>query len=360
VRIDIRPITVPDRLDDPDAAELHAFAEHRRAVELDNWGHDGFAASALELLAGLQDRSFRDCTAIAAWDGDRLVGAVDFSWERADGATVAEGQLTVAPEARRKGVGTRLLEAAETAARAAGRPELIIWSEHGGLGLDAGDHADVLRAPDGSAGLPATVPAAAFATAHGYALMQLERVSGISVDTAIERARAALDSSAAAAAAAGYRVLTWEGPTPDDLVDAYASARARMALDAPAGGLTIDEEPWDAARVRAHEAQGVEARRRLLVAAVVSGDGEVAGYTEFELPEGREIAYQNDTLVVRAHRGHGLGMLVKLANLVRLADTAPERTDVYTWNADENRHMLAINLAMGFELRGLAANWQRP
>jgi hypothetical protein len=53
-------------------------------------------------------------------------------------------------------------------------------------------------------------------------------------------------------------------------------------------------------------------------------------------------------------------MLVKLANLVRLADTAPERTDVYTWNADENGHMLAINLAMGFELRGLGAGWQRP
>jgi len=360
VRIDIRPITVPDRLDDPDAAELHAFAEHRRAVELDNWGHDGFASSAVELLAGLQDRSFRDRTAMGAWDGDRLVGAVDVSWERADGATVAEGQLTVAPEARRAGVGTRLLEAAETRARAEGRPELIIWSEHGGLGLDAGGRADVLRAPDGSAGLPLTVPAAAFATAHGYALMQLERVSGISVEAAIEGARSELGSRAAAAAARGYHVVTWEGRTPDDLIDAYARARARMALDAPAGGLTIDEEPWDAARVRAHEAQGVAARSRLLVAALVTGDGDVAGYTEFELPDGRSIAYQNDTLVVSAHRGHGLGMLVKLANLVLLADLAPERTDVVTWNADENRHMLAINLAMGFELRGLAANWQRP
>ena len=358
MRIDIRPLTVPDRIDGPDAGELHAFIDHRRAVELDNWGHDDFALSAAESLAQLHDRSFRDHAVIGAWNDDGLVGAVDLGWERADGATVAEGNLTVAAEARRRGVGTRLLEAAEASARAEGRPDLLIWSEHAGIGLDAGG--EVLRAPDGSAGLPVTVPAAGFASARGYGLMQLERVSGITVATAIDGARAALDSRAAAAAALGYRIATWEGRAPDDLVDAFARARARMALDVPAGGLRVDEEPWDAARVRAHEAQGAAAHSRLLIAAAVTGEGDVAGYTELELPEARRIAYQNDTLVVAAHRGHGLGMLVKLANLVRLADTAPERTDIHTWNADENEHMLAINLALGFELRGLAAGWQRP
>ena len=53
-------------------------------------------------------------------------------------------------------------------------------------------------------------------------------------------------------------------------------------------------------------------------------------------------------------------MLVKLANLVRLAEiAAPERTVVYTWNADENEHMLAINIALGFRRCGLEAIWQR-
>jgi hypothetical protein len=52
-------------------------------------------------------------------------------------------------------------------------------------------------------------------------------------------------------------------------------------------------------------------------------------------------------------------MLVKLANLVRLAEAAPERTVVYTWNADENEHMLAINIALGFQRCGLEAVWQR-
>ena len=81
--------------------------------------------------------------------------------------------------------------------------------------------------------------------------------------------------------------------------------------------------------------------------------------TPLELPFEREFAYQSDTLVVGAHRGNGLGMLVKLANLVRLAESSPERTVVYTWNADENEHMLAINIALGFTLRGMSAEWQR-
>ena len=90
------------------------------------------------------------------------------------------------------------------------------------------------------------------------------------------------------------------------------------------------------------------------------GDGEIAGYTELELPFEREFAYQSDTLVVGAHRGNGLGMLVKLANLVRLAESSPERTVVYTWNADENEHMLAINVALGFRSFALESTWQRP
>ena len=132
-----------------------------------------------------------------------------------------------------------------------------------------------------------------------------------------------------------------------------------MALDVPAGGLTIDEEQWDADRVRVHESQATGGGRTLLVQAAVAPDGSIAGYTELELPPGKRVAYQSDTLVVAAHRGHALGMRMKLANLVRLGEVAPERTTVYTWNADENEHMLAINIALGFEPHGMSAEFQR-
>ena len=56
----------------------------------------------------------------------------------------------------------------------------------------------------------------------------------------------------------------------------------------------------------------------------------------------------------REHRGHRLGTLVKVANLERLLDVAPEARRVHTWNADTNTYMVAIN-----ELDGLPIARQR-
>ncbi len=49
-----------------------------------------------------------------------------------------------------------------------------------------------------------------------------------------------------------------------------------------------------------------------------------------------------------AHRGHRLGLLLKVANLRFLQQHEPAVTKVYTWNADSNAPMLQVNVAMGF------------
>lgn len=284
-----------------------------------------------------------------------MVGRSGISWERDRGAETIELTLGVLPSLRRRGIGSLLLAAAEEFARELGRSIVVGYSDHpddsalGGPGL---------RAPDGDAVLAASVPAAGFAAAHGYALGQLERVSSLALDGRADDFRAALGARSARAQSLGYRLVHWTDHVPDDLIEAYAAARARMALDVPAGGLTIDEEQWDAARVREHESAEVGGDASLLVAAAVTGDGDVAGYTELVLPRGRDFVYQFDTLVAGPHRGHGLGLLLKLANLVRLGEIAPERSVVYTWNADENAHMLAINIELGFRRCGLEAVWQ--
>ena len=70
------------------------------------------------------------------------------------------------------------------------------------------------------------------------------------------------------------------------------------------------------------------------------------------------LAEQDDTLVAAGHRGHRLGMLVKIANLRRLAEL-PRVERVTTFNAAENEHMLAINVALGFRPAGWDGEWQR-
>ena len=355
--IEIRPVPVPRELGTPDARDFEAYATLGFELERANWGHDHFAETAAELLGLHRNDAHRGRLLIGAFDGDAIIGRSGLGWERDEGSATVEITLGVHPAHRRQGVGSQLLAAAEQTAHELGRATLVAYSDHPDAAGAAGG--PVLRAPDGDAELSASTPAACFAAARGYALAQLERVSSLTVSGRADAFRRGLEARAASARDRGYRLELWTDRTPEHLVDAYAAARERMVLDVPAGGVTIDPERWDAARVREHEAEELDGGTRVLVAAAVTDDGAVAGYTELELPLGRGFAYQYDTLVVRAHRGHGLGMLVKLANLVRLAEVAPERAVVYTWNADENEHMLAINIELGFRRCGLEAIWQR-
>ena len=68
--------------------------------------------------------------------------------------------------------------------------------------------------------------------------------------------------------------------------------------------------------------------------------------------------FQNDTIVLTAHRGHRLGLVVKLANLARLQSLSPGHPCIYTWNAEENRHMLEVNERIGFRAVGYPGNWR--
>lgn len=350
--IDIRPVRLPDALGTPESAEFERVVELATAIEVEKWGDDRFAFTAPELLAVAHDE-YRPYRLFAAWDGERCVGRAAAMWEADPAAETGDIVVEVAPGYRREGLGSRLLGVAEDVVRELGRSVFGAFDDLPVGVLDA--PGERLAAPLGEATIPASLPSARFAARHRYTLRQLERQSGLSVEGRLDEFRA----GSTARDAADYRVVGWVDRTPEELVDGYAAARARMALDVPAGTLTIDPEHWDAARVRAHEERGLEGGRSLLVQAAVAPDGTVAGYTELELPPGKPLAYQSDTLVVAAHRGHGLGMRLKLANLVRLGELAPERTEVYTWNADENEHMLAINLALGFRLTGISTEWQR-
>jgi GNAT superfamily N-acetyltransferase len=83
-------------------------------------------------------------------------------------------------------------------------------------------------------------------------------------------------------------------------------------------------------------------------------------FTEIAVPLGApESSWQHDTLVIREHRGHGLGFATKVVNLAAVTAAYPAIRTISTWNAAENEHMIAVNEALGFEVVAHSTYWTK-
>jgi GNAT superfamily N-acetyltransferase len=232
---------------------------------------------------------------------------------------LAQAEITVHPAHRRLGTGSRLLSTLTEAATGAGCRGLVTEVMAGTPGegfLATRDFVPVLR------------------------LTWLRLV----LDDVPDRIRKLPD-----VVHPGYRLASWEGVVPDALADAYARARSAKG-GTPPGGTAAGEVRRYAERGRETARPAPRHGERLLtVAAVSKADGSVAGWTELILPgDGSPRAQQYDTAVLAAHRGHGLGLWIKAEMLRRVRDDHPGITEIQTDTADDNRHMLSVNTALGF------------
>ena len=152
----------------------------------------------------------------------------------------------------------------------------------------------------------------------------------------------------AEAAASGYSLICWEGQVPER----YLGQLARLAQamnDAPRDA-DDDGQRWDVARMREDmDRVATQGLRYYTVAARWDRTGELAGMTQLGVdPLRPDCGFQEMTVVAQRHRGHRLGLLIKVAMLDLLARHEPLLEGIYTGNADSNQHMLAINDELGF------------
>ena len=257
-----------------------------------------------------------------------------------------------------RGIGLALLRHAEALATEDGRSTLQSFTEHApGFDLDG---PGILRPGTGTGGVPAAARGVRFAVAAGYTLEQVTRFSALDMPPS-DGVLDALEREAAGIAGDQYEILGWTDRCPEEYVEQMAVLMSRMSTDSPAGALHYDAEVWDAPRVRHVEDEWKRAGLESLVAvARHRASGELAAYSVLQHSDEKPwLAEQDDTLVAKAHRGHRLGMLVKVRNLRRLQQDHPEVERVLTFNAAENDHMLSINVALGFRPAGYDGEWQR-
>ncbi|MGZ4289753.1 MAG: hypothetical protein ACXVQZ_03950, partial [Gaiellaceae bacterium] len=146
----------------------------------------------------------------------------------------------------------------------------------------------------------------------------------------------------------GWRLVSWRGPAPDELVESYARARSAIS-DAPTPG-GLDYGPIDVANVRAMERTAVERGREIHVTVAVDGRGEVGAFTDVRVAAAppSPVAGTDDTATAPWARRLGLATAVKLESLRLLRDERPDVEVVRTMNAERNTAMRAVNTRVGF------------
>jgi GNAT superfamily N-acetyltransferase len=240
--------------------------------------------------------------------------------------------LVVHPALRRGGLGTALLRHAAEQAAASGRAT-----------LDAG-------VQEGSAG-------EAFAR-HAGATLGLTDVRRVLEVAKIPAGSFTRLRETAAKAADGYSLVRWQGVVPDDRLGQVASLQNAMN-DAPRDAGHAPQS-WDARRVRDRMNARIarSPSRRYSLAAVRDDTGEMAALTTVTVDPGVPgWGHQLITAVTRPHRGHRLGLLTKAAMMGWLAEEEPQLERIVTWNAASNRHMIAVNEELGYEVSGLPYRW---
>lgn len=250
----------------------------------------------------------------ARLDGS-LVGFGDlhFPWDH-----TALVEIVVHPRARSRGVGTALLRALRPEVEDRGRAQIECWQ--------------ITRDSEG----------ARWAANRGFRTVNSSILQQLTLDE--------VDSELwDVPVPPGYRLVQWTGHAPDDLLESYSTARNAIH-DAPTGDQTMPSPHWTPERTREAEQDYLDrgAEQRIVVA-VDEASGAVAGMTELELHSGRpRRAFQQETSVVPAHRGHGLGRVMK-AHMIRwVRSEKPELAEIATGTGAANTHMQRVNHSIGY------------
>lgn len=319
------------RIDPFDDGAVDAWWEAYAAAERADRGRDAVVWSREETRKEFQqDSSVSDRRAFLLSDRGSVVGCASLGLPLKDNTHVAHIGIGVPPAHRRRGHGTAALAALEREAAAAGRTTVqgsTSWP------YDLG--------PEG-----ACSPGREFARRHGYALAlgDVQNRLALPIDPALlDRIDADI-----AGAIAGYELRSWVGPIPEDVVESWTVLDATLETEAPTGDLDIEPQKPDVSSIREVEELLESQRRTSFGTIALAPDGTAAAYTQLVVSADDGNAYQWGTLVRAADRGHRLGIAVKVANLRMLQREIPQTRAVYTYNAESNAHMLAVNTLLGF------------
>lgn len=274
---------------------------------------------------------------IAAVEGDQVVGVAELELPLQDNLHLAELSIHVLPAHRRRRIGRLLFDEVDRRRRATGRTTLLAEL--------------LLSQADAIADAPA--PGMAFCTALGFVSVHEEEHLALPLPVDAGRMDALRRETA------GYEIVSWRARCPEELRAAYCRMRTQMEQDVPAGEVEHSARVIDEERLRSQEERMAPLYHQIVSAARRTHDGEMAGYSLLFLPRDSLDVLQDDTLVMPDHRGHGLGMQLKLATLDVVTSEHPDRVLMHTWTDASNAAMYRTNAAFGYTTAEVMHEMQR-
>lgn len=349
--IEIHELTVPDAEGASGWDDLAAYAELSNLVIREQIGSPDLEERPEQVLARVGS-PYTHTRIFGAYRGSRLVGFAEIECERDQHVAFVWAGVSTAE--RGSGVGSQLADLMTRAAYEIGATTLQTGSYHADL-----DSEPRLASPSGPGSIPADAPTTRFVQRQGFTLGQVELMSALPLPVSDELLTRLGDD---ARPADDYELITWAGPTPEELVDGYATLRTVVTTAVPSGELTEEEQVWDADRVRDRDRRNAEAGMitTTTVARHLPTD-ELVAFTTLSRPavgDGRAVM-QGYTMVLPDHRGHNLGIRIKIGNLRQLGTVDHGAARLITGNAGENEAMLRINRALGFRPFVVAGWWEK-
>jgi GNAT superfamily N-acetyltransferase len=318
--VEIREVDVADK------QAMHRHWEIGLLAERDSRPYDFYPPFETAWLSYQAGRDDLRLLPFGAFDDGEMVGCGRVDLPQLDNLHAAYSSLYVDPAHRRRGVGRSLDAHSVEIARAEGR-RLLIAEAYAPLGDDS--------------------PGTLFAASLGYrpgiedAMKVVDLVETEPTWSALEETSAAKRD--------GYRIVTWRDHVPEAYVAGFCRLNEMFFEEAPTGDLEVENEVWDAQRVADQERRNRATGRHVLAAGALASDGALVGVTEVMVNElAPHRGFQSGTLVDPAHRGHALGLAVKLANHQQVRCVFPECRVLMTGNADVNAPMNAVNLQLGY------------
>ncbi len=158
--------------------------------------------------------------------------------------------------------------------------------------------------------------------------------------------------------AAGYELMAWDGPVPEEHLEAFVELLLVMN-DAPRDDLELNDFTLTAPEWRETEQQGIAVGEQRWFLVARSSDRTLVGLHDVSwAPAFPHVVFIGSTGVRREHRGHALGKWVKAAMTLRILDDRPDVVDIRTGNADSNDAMLGINRQMGYRPLFGVTTWE--